>query len=784
MVGLGCGRLPDIAPLECGNGVVEPEIGEQCDLFPDDVLGEDLKCGDADDQPERRCRYLCDGGAACPVSWGCGRDGVCRIPSEDFAMRDAFRGVGPGRLWARDFDGDGRLDVGQAYGGEVHVHFGAGDEGAVSDRRYRLHQSPGTAGVPLVDAPPAEAFSLIRAEGLQRAGVNARRQLAAPTVRRALPDGTLAVLSMRTEQGGPRRIAAVQADGAGVSIHPLGVPVGVRRTEPVRQEDGRWAVGPRPAPATDELLFRSTAAPFRVARYTACGGDCFARAPDLAFEGRPELPPWSVDVDQDGDDDWVFLVDGPDGPAWAVVCRDGAAPLVPTPAGSAAAYCGDSTASCVHAVRDVDGDGRPDLVWRGGYASGVASGCDDLSFAPRYNSGEDWASAVAWSADGTRPGGVVALSTTSVSLWALQPSALDTVGVRSLVLPAPAQMLFRGDFNGDATSDVVVALDGPTPALHFVLGPIDGDSERITRPLDGVEAGTQFVVGALENADGMDDVALLSLDSAPSWAGLYGDPAGAAPVWSPWPEGPATASVEAVRHVRVDGDWVAYLHRSDGFFRASATGTTAYAAWRPASVCQLAPACARWATPLETPTDRIVVWGAADCEASPRLLEFSPASGRCRLIASDVPRAFTELYASDLDGDGDLEAVVLGADASDATLRLFDEHWEGLTVSLPDAAPMPGSAVAALQLKEYEPRALVWAIGREVHRVGVSANPDREQVYVAYSTPLLDVPADRLAVGDFNGDGLDDLALGVGDEVWLFETQEGALPPYGSGLSE
>ena len=75
---------------ECGNNVVEHEIGEDCDLIVDADLGEGLVCGPPDGSPTA-CRYLCAGDAICPSGWACFDDGICRYPTMLFEEEEEPR---------------------------------------------------------------------------------------------------------------------------------------------------------------------------------------------------------------------------------------------------------------------------------------------------------------------------------------------------------------------------------------------------------------------------------------------------------------------------------------------------------------------------------------------------------------------------------------------------------------------------------------------------------------------------------------------------------------------
>ena len=92
----------------CGNRVLEPEVGEDCDGTATEY-GPDARCGPPEDAVTA-CRLTCDRQDEvdrCPAGWGCGTDGVCRKPNgklELGPLNGAARGLG-------DLDGDGRNDV-------------------------------------------------------------------------------------------------------------------------------------------------------------------------------------------------------------------------------------------------------------------------------------------------------------------------------------------------------------------------------------------------------------------------------------------------------------------------------------------------------------------------------------------------------------------------------------------------------------------------------------------------------------------------------------------------
>lgn len=120
-----CADLPPFERGVCGNGVVEPERGEDCDSF----APEGLSCGAAGDA-RVACRYTCSSsGPGCPEGWACGGDGLCRYASGSFesgALGGRFLGEVE-HLSSGDFDGDGRTDLFALTRGAVSLRYGSAE---------------------------------------------------------------------------------------------------------------------------------------------------------------------------------------------------------------------------------------------------------------------------------------------------------------------------------------------------------------------------------------------------------------------------------------------------------------------------------------------------------------------------------------------------------------------------------------------------------------------------------------------------------------------------------
>lgn len=104
---LSCAEFGNVDLGVCGNRILEPVLGEDCDGSAIN-FGEGLTCG-APGSPAA-CRLTCDpsiDSPLCPPGWGCGTDGICRRPNAEFelvTLPGLARAIG-------DLDGDGRDDV-------------------------------------------------------------------------------------------------------------------------------------------------------------------------------------------------------------------------------------------------------------------------------------------------------------------------------------------------------------------------------------------------------------------------------------------------------------------------------------------------------------------------------------------------------------------------------------------------------------------------------------------------------------------------------------------------
>lgn len=158
LLGASCAGLEPLEPEVCGNGVIEEEAGEDCDLFANGALGPNLSCAAPD--AAHACKYVCEANA-CPIGWSCGPDGVCRYADGTLSTPPASPEPAPNdRFFIVDADGDGKQDVFAQFPSAAAIYFGDGIGGFRDSIRQEI---PGALAPPVfIDDPPRIAAALAR----------------------------------------------------------------------------------------------------------------------------------------------------------------------------------------------------------------------------------------------------------------------------------------------------------------------------------------------------------------------------------------------------------------------------------------------------------------------------------------------------------------------------------------------------------------------------------------------------------------------------------------------
>lgn len=140
---VACTSLPGAEPGTCGNGLVEPELGEDCDRSS-------AGCGAPG--TAAACRLTCTTSAECPATAVCGWTGVCSVPSGAFERTDADELAFTSRfLVVGDVDDDEDVDLVGV--DDVAVTLRAGAVGATFAPPVAL------AGVPVQGLPLCDDFT-------------------------------------------------------------------------------------------------------------------------------------------------------------------------------------------------------------------------------------------------------------------------------------------------------------------------------------------------------------------------------------------------------------------------------------------------------------------------------------------------------------------------------------------------------------------------------------------------------------------------------------------------
>lgn len=528
---MGCQDLPDVERLRCGNGIVEQQVDEDCDGQP---AGSPYACGAIGGADA--CRFICVD-TDCPPGWACGEDQQCRASTGNFRRGEIVQLAGES-LDLGDLDGDGVLDLVSHAQGKIRIAYGSG--GGRFEDLHTVNAPTLQAGLVVADTDEdgLDDISFFTRNSLTILRGESSRILvpAHVTESDSDPSTTTHVVSIATRADDSHELLTLQGmlatemTLAGRGLQDDAVIASLASTGPVLE--------PIRARMDDDLIDEiilgraraRTVVIFNIECPDDAEADCVTVVRDrIELPGGATLgnnPPLVGDLDGDGRDDLLVVMDQPDGVRVVAVglgVEGGFGPLTVQPGLSQAAGCAPDCAAIVarfsaaQRLADVVGDGRADILT--GTAIYEVTGEETLSLVVRHAFGEPLNILESVDVDGDGQLDVVGFGSGQV-IFLLSDGARFTLVSSAIGDGFPPAF---GDYDGDgrtdlatwqSTGELIMAFNGPTglPTEQVVLGrfsaPVRLTTTQRRRPLSiGLDRPDDLAVVA------PDGVALLFGDS-------------------------------------------------------------------------------------------------------------------------------------------------------------------------------------------------------------------------------------------------------------------------------
>ncbi|HEY4055590.1 MAG TPA: hypothetical protein VGM39_03240 [Kofleriaceae bacterium] len=519
---VACADLPEVPAGTCGNLVVE--AGEDCDSVPDPAYDEMHTKKLACDQ----CAYTCDPGApatTCPDGWGCGVDRRCRRGTGGFEQAASPPASFPHvSLVAGDRDGDTAADI--VGGGDGHV----GTLTAVN-RQLAVDITSTFGAETLVGADldgdgiseilwPSLRGGIQGSRGVH--GGNAQPMLAlgsldidqtTPGIQPA-PPGTQ-IISVHLDDGTVVPYALMPAT-TGLAWIDLSKTVrGAPNVTAIQGSPGKMvvAIGNIDGAPGDEIAIGFVGASTIYPRHS----DMSPMQPIALPQPLAGAPIFGL-IDADATIDLLAPVQGPSGAiakgtgtTLATVAVDDSRFSTPVPPA-----CGTGTSPTAGALpklaADLDGDGITDYVTREGIAHGTAGGRFCTAFGVSSNVSMSTTELVATlDANGDGRTDVAFASGIDTRITLVINKATGFEGHSIVVSHAPTE-LRPGSFDWDTYDDLLVvetAADGPSH-LEIAKGTNVAASQVVLAGPDAPALST-IAAGAF-GGDDVDDLVMLGTE--------------------------------------------------------------------------------------------------------------------------------------------------------------------------------------------------------------------------------------------------------------------------------
>jgi hypothetical protein len=796
-----CADLKPLSAHTCGNAVVEE--GEECDRH---AAFAGTTC--AAPGAVNECRYVCGGDSKCPSGWGCGQDGVCRNPSGKFEEHSKVDGASR-ILVPADFDGDGRPTI-----------IAMADDDALGRRIGRIVDPDAeTAGegvqVPAAMASPAVAdldgdkhddVAFCDLHGIGTLHGNSQHSADFVTYPSTLlgADAKLRVfvIDVLPEQPGDELVAFVDS---GATSDVVRVPDAQSARATLASLPTVWdnltgdvVLGTFTAGSCASLVFpvKDSASVYVVSpcKTLPSGKRAWNEggAPTvIALPGGATVdgPARVGDVDGDGKMDVVVGAAGAVYVAYGV--GDGTFRSAPkmggTPNAAVKLTLPDGIEGVPLAIADLNGDGAADYVGPTGLAISQKDGTVPVTFK---NLSADWDSALVGDFNDDGRPDVVAASSKELNLTFLNNAKAGVFNEITVATDGAPTALAAGDFDGDLLQDIAFSTKGSAAdGWSIAFGSAKG-GPQVVRRMGSIKTIEQISVGHLPDATGADgqaDVVMIS-DSGDEEAGdgvVFSYGRGDRVMLAPYAlrdggsvDLPLAIATGYFRNDKTK-DIVAVGQKTDGGLRMwlvapGQTVTTASAAL-PAGFHASEAGGFRYGLHLasgdidtdDDKLDELVLTGPYGKSSALIVARIEPATGAISLSApvefDGESTLYNPLMLADLDGDGLKDVVFKPKDDSATDVMVMWNTNQGFETKSPGVLHLPDGIFAFACINVEGVCQLHVTTEKETY--AVTTGKDRTFKYAK----IEGLPGGlSIASGDFDGDGLGDLAIGDDDAVHFF----------------
>ncbi len=528
----GCQDFEPIVEGLCGNNIVEPLANEYCDGDPGVVCG----AGEAGDQcrtlrcgapgTNEACRFVCMSDRGCPPGWQCGIDRVCRAASGGFDVRTVAPMVGTA-LHTGDVDGDGYDDVVVLASTTVSVGFGEHFAPLSRQNTTPITAVESDASIAYLDPDGRADLVIPTVLGVQLFRGSETQRLLPVTIPfvQEESDAQVRVLPVVASQGAEAHQLVLARDGATFDLevygHPTTLAPEVATASVSRPLLGRLAIADvvGSTVAVGEMVLAGRGdRQVQLVRVDcdddtegACRIDLVQTIPITGGASIGAGGTWIADLDGDGRTELIATVSlrgqmnrPQSGIVVATRATDGSfGPLERRPDLDAVSRCTNcgmalSGEPVLDHVVDLDGDGRADFVNRSGL---FLSSSGDLTVPTLYNN-PPWRGATVTDLNGDGLLDVAAIQPNAIDiLLAYAPGLYNPLSAPTVTGPTD---VIAGDFDGDLSTDLAILEGRDTVAVLF-SGRQAVPTERVVMAkLDGVAGIARARLGD----DAIDDLVI------------------------------------------------------------------------------------------------------------------------------------------------------------------------------------------------------------------------------------------------------------------------------------